>query len=343
MSIDFISQYGLENPGFRMEERQRYQDFASGVDQGIPRGVPKEARDPERPAALVRAAQRDLLESASRFRPDPALIQIMNAAILLRRPLLLAGEPGTGKTQVAYFLSWYLGLTLELFSVKSNSTAVDLKYWFDSVGYLRTANESPEKRLPREEFLHEGPLWRSFENPSSSVLLIDEIDKAHRDFPNDLLEELDQGAFAHPFSTKTSPKEVRARDRNGNPTAPLVVITSNAERRLPDAFLRRCVFHYIELTVELVRAAMEAHSRTRFPGLSSEFKEAALRRFQDLRSKNLRLSRAPGTGEFLVWLSVLDAAQVPPTALAGELKELPFLGTLIKDRQDLVALGALPE
>ena len=196
-------------------------------------------------------------EAALRYRPSPELRLALNMALHTGSPLLLTGEPGTGKTQAADFVGGYFGIPVFKFLVKSTSTAQDLMYEFDAVGYLHWAQSAGRRSTParpapgqeiaeeteavRRGFLHPRALWQAYDIDGDAVVLIDEIDKASRDFPNDLLHELDQHSFPHPFD--------RARwitPRSGR--RPIVIVTSNEERRLPDAFLRRCIFHRIELT-----------------------------------------------------------------------------------------------
>ncbi|MCB1808881.1 MAG: MoxR family ATPase, partial [Candidatus Competibacteraceae bacterium] len=189
---------------------------------------------------------RDLSESADKYYADDDLLLVINMALHTGAPLLLTGEPGTGKTQAAEFIRRYFGIPLFKFFVKSTSMAQDLMYEFDAVGYLHWA-QSDKKTLQgdaltqeteaiRENFLHQRALWQAYDHEGDCVVLIDEIDKAPRDFPNDLLHEFDQHHFPHPFDPKNTIKPKSKRP-------PIIVITSNDERRLPDAFLRRCIFH----------------------------------------------------------------------------------------------------
>ncbi len=277
-------------------------------------------------SATLPETLRDFKVSASRFRLDTGLQTAINMALAVGAPLLLTGEPGTGKTQVAWYLGWYFGVEVFDYSVKSTSTAEDLKYDFDAVGYLRAAQHPApgEPPLLRADFLQKKALWRAYECETVAVLLIDEIDKAPRDFPNDLLLELDQHKFHHPFNEK----EI-IHPRSGQP--PIVVITSNAERRLPDAFLRRCIFHHIELTEALVRAAIKAH----FPPLDEALLEAAQERFWELR-KTPQLQKKPSTAEILTWLAILSARGIKAQPLRTcSLRDLPGLTALLKDRDDL--------
>ncbi|MBU0654549.1 MAG: MoxR family ATPase [Gammaproteobacteria bacterium] len=293
------------------------------------------------------ADERNLDTSAERFRPSPALLNAINAALAARVPLLLTGEPGTGKTQVAWFIKRFFRIPLFAYQVHSNSQAADMRYDFDAVAYLRDAyvarhgempgesavfvgachagDSSPDPRA-QKRYLKPGALWQAYESAEESVLLIDEIDKAPRDFPNDLLQELDQNRFEHPFH------QGEYVSRKGAP--PIIIVTSNGERRLPDAFLRRCMVHHITLDKTLLSEIMQAW-QSQFPRLDEPTRQAALKRFNDIRDIN-RLSKKPGAAELLLWLSVLSAQGVKAEALAETvtLKELPALMCLIKDHGD---------
>jgi len=278
--------------------------------------------------------------SAADYQLSPGLETAINMALAVGAPLLVTGEPGTGKTQLAWFLGDYFGIEVRPFLVKSGSTARDLQYDFDAVGYLREAyaarGDAGASGRPRSDFLEPGPLWQAYEDPGPSVLLIDEIDKAPRDFPNDLLHELDQGWFPHPFDKDDRGEPVRIPERKGKP--PIVVITSNVERRLPGPFLRRCVFFHIELDRELVRAAIEAR-RQELSKLSPQTRDRAIERFWELRDAGLQ--KSPSTAELLVWLAVLQAQGAGADALDEPLAELPALPCLVKDKEDLDRLRRL--
>lgn len=290
-------------------------------------------------ASAKMADARDLEGSAERFRPSKALLTAINSALAARTPLLLTGESGTGKTQVAWYLKRFFQIPLYAYQVHSNSQANDLRYDFDAVAYLRDAylarqgesTDTASKADPRSDkadprsdpkYLKLGPLWRAYEE-KQCILLIDEIDKAPRDFPNDLLQELDQNRFAHPFHTN------EYIDRRSAP--PIIVITSNEERRLPDAFLRRCMVHHIALDNSLLRDIMATWS-SQFPHLDEATREAALQRFKEIRQID-RLSKKPGTAELLLWLSVLSAQNISAEQLDGK-HPLPALICLIKDHAD---------
>jgi MoxR-like ATPase len=291
-------------------------------------------RHPDRRQALAaRPLPRtlgSLKEAAPLYRPAPALVDAVNVALAAGAPLLLTGDPGTGKTQVAHYLAWYFAIELFPLYVRSTTTAEDLLYRFDAIAYLHAANDPARKSasVSQAEFVQKGPLWKAFRHDGPSVVLLDEIDKAPRDFPNDLLNVLDQHTF---YVAET--EEWVERDQ----APPIVVITSNSERRLPEPFLRRCVFHHIELTEELVRRAVEARLGD-FPDLPDDVREAAIQRFLELRGRDLR--KKPATAELLVWLTVLAARRtIAPADLDVPLRELPALTTLIKDREDLLLLG----
>ena len=265
-------------------------------------------------------------------------------------PLLLTGEPGTGKTQAATFVGEYFGIRVFPFIVKSTSIAQDLLYEFDAVGYLHWAQAAGPESSPlspedlkgkteafRRTFLHPGPLWQAYEEPDDAVVLIDEIDKAPRDFPNDLLHELDQHSFPHPFE-----RDKRIEPKSGR--GPIVIITSNEERRLPEAFLRRCIWHHIELTRDLVQAAVESLASASgedggsFPHLGPAELEAARQRFWTIRELP-GLEKPPATAELLTWLCILSARKVTTEELSGgRLRDLPSIEALIKNQDDLKRL-----
>lgn len=275
-------------------------------------------------------------EAAKYYRPTPALLTAINMAIHVGAPLLLTGEPGTGKTQVADFIGDYFDIQVFKFQVKSTSTADDLKFDFDAVGYLHWAQSDTsatevDTLAARRRFLRRRPLWQAYACTTESVLLIDEIDKAPRDFPNDLLHELDQHCFMHPV-----PRDEHDLVKPVCGRPPILVVTSNDERRLPDAFLRRCIFHRIELEPELIEAAVKAHVAD-FPRLDAETRAAAQKRFWELRERPL--DKKPSTAELLVWLCILSARETQAAELIDRpLADLPAIGALVKDAQDLAIL-----
>jgi MoxR-like ATPase len=285
-------------------------------------------------------------ESALHYRPSRELLLAINMALHTASPLLLTGEPGTGKTRAADFVGAYFDIPVYPFVVKSTSTAQDLMYEFDAVGYLHWAQTAAQSHAPSDQvliaetravrhgFLHKRALWRAYEEDGDALVLIDEIDKAPRDFPNDLLHELDQHSFPHPFV-----QDEPITPRSGRP--PIVIITSNEERRLPDAFLRRCIFHRIELTEKLIESAVESMAQTAgddgrasFPNLDAATRAAARKRFWELRETE-GLEKPPSTAELLIWLSILSAQRVDAKTLERtRLGELPAIGALIKFAED---------
>lgn len=286
--------------------------------------------------------------AARHYQPSQPLLLAINMALHTGSPLLLTGEPGTGKTQAADFVGVYFDIPVFKFLVKSTSTAQDLMYEFDAVGYLHWAqaagrlhDDNPdaivrETQAMRRDFLRKRALWQAYDETGDAVVLIDEIDKAPRDFPNDLLHELDQHSFPHPFDEGRMiyPKSKRP---------PIVIITSNEERRLPDAFLRRCIFHRIELTEELIEKAVESMARGvgvagGFPHLDDATRNVARQRFWDIRNL-AEIEKPPATAELLTWLCILSAQRVDAATLENStLRSLPAIDALIKDRDDLQRL-----
>lgn len=287
-------------------------------------------------ARKIPRALGNLRASAPTFEPSAELVTAVNSALAAGMPLLLTGEPGTGKTQVAYYLQWYFEIPMFDLSVRSTTTWKDLLYEFDTVGYFHAGRDpaAPGAPIDVETFVKPGPLWRAFETSGPSLVLLDEIDKAARDFPNDLLHVLDQYEF------KVKELDDRAITRPPDAPPPVVVITSNSERRLPEPFLRRCIFHHIEFSEALLRRAIEARKKD-FSHLDEEAREHALRRFMEIRGRGLR--KKPSTGELLVWFTILSSLveqkMINTSTIADTArKKLPGLEALVKDRDDLELL-----
>ena len=248
----------------------------------------------------------------------------VNAALALERPLLVKGEPGTGKTMLAEEIARSLGRPLLQWHVKSTTKAQQGLYEYDAVSRLRDSQLGDAKVADIANYIKRGVLWEAFENDVPSIVLIDEIDKADIEFPNDLLRELDRMEF-HVYETQQT---VRARHR------PLVVITSNNEKELPDAFLRRCFFHYIRFPDrETMTRIIDVH----FPGLKKELLREALEVFFALRDVP-GLKKKPSTSELLDWLKLLLAEDIPPEVLKNQDKRAvipPLAGALLKNEQDV--------
>ena len=248
----------------------------------------------------------------------------VNAAIALQRPLLIKGEPGTGKTLLAEEVAGALGLPLFQWHIKSTTKAQQGLYEYDAVSRLRDSQLGDPRVADIAHYIVPGVLWQAFECETPSVVLIDEIDKADIEFPNDLLRELDRMEF-HCYELQ---KTIRARQR------PLIVITSNNEKELPDAFLRRCFFHYIKFPD---RETMQRIVAVHFPNLKQELLREALEVFFDLREVP-GLKKKPSTSELIDWLKLLLAEEIPPEALrAKDAKDAipPLHGALLKNEQDI--------
>ena len=248
----------------------------------------------------------------------------VNAAVTLARPLLIKGEPGTGKTQLALEVAQALGRPLFEWHVKSTSKAQQGLYEYDAVSRLRDSQLGEARVADIRNYIVRGKLWEAFESEVQPVLLIDEIDKADIEFPNDLLRELDRMEF-YVYETR---ELVRARHR------PIIIITSNNEKELPDAFLRRCFFHYIRFPDE---ETMTRIVGVHYPSLKRELLAEALGAFYRVR-ETPGLKKKPSTSELLDWIKLLLAEDIPPEALRSDdpRKAIPPLyGALLKNEQDV--------
>lgn len=251
------------------------------------------------------------------------LTMAVNAAITLQRPLLVKGEPGTGKTELARQVSAALNMPMIEWHIKSTTRAQQGLYEYDAVSRLRDSQLGDERVNDVANYIKRGKLWQAFTAEQRSVLLIDEIDKADIEFPNDLLQELDRMEF-HVYETGET---VRAAVR------PIVIITSNNEKELPDAFLRRCFFHYIRFPdIDTMRKIVAVHH----PGIKDALLTTALTQFYELRD-TVGLKKKPSTSEVLDWLKLLLAEELSPEDLRRDSKNaLPRLhGALLKNEQDV--------
>ena len=248
----------------------------------------------------------------------------VNAAVTLERPLLIKGEPGTGKTMLAEEIAASLGLPIISWNIKSTTKAQQGLYEYDAVSRLRDSQLGDDRVHDIKNYIEKGKLWDAFEAEGKVVLLIDEIDKADIEFPNDLLQELDRMEFFVYETGETVKADIR----------PIVIITSNNEKELPDAFLRRCFFHYIQFPEkDTMKEIVDVH----FPKIKKDLLTAAMEAFFGLREIP-GIKKKPSTSELLDWLKLLVAEDIPPESLKGKENSNaipPLYGALLKNEQDV--------
>ncbi|HRJ65170.1 MoxR family ATPase [uncultured Brevundimonas sp.] len=268
--------------------------------------------------------QTDRFEGTSNYIATDDLRIAVNAAVALERPLLIKGEPGTGKTVLAYEIARAMNAPLITWHIKSTTKAHNGLYEYDAVSRLRDSQLGEERVHDVRNYLKPGKLWEAFTAPNRPVLLIDEIDKADIEFPNDLLQELDRMEFYVQETDETIRAEVR----------PIVIITSNNEKELPDAFLRRCFFHYIRFPDDqTMKAIVDVH----FPGIKPRLVSEALKTFYEIRDTP-GLKKKPSTSELLDWLKLLLVDDVDPETLREKSPNKlipPLHGALLKNEQDV--------
>ena len=284
----------------------------------------RDMTDTAQAAAGASAAPAARFEGSAHYVATDDLKLAVNAARTLQRPLLIKGEPGTGKTMLAEEVAAALGMPLLQWHIKSTTKAQQGLYEYDAVSRLRDSQLGDDRVHDIRNYIVKGVLWQAFESDEPVVLLIDEIDKADIEFPNDLLREIDRMEF-YVYETR---ELIRAKHR------PLVIITSNNEKELPDAFLRRCFFHYIKFPdADTMQRIVDVH----YPGIKRELVSSALEAFYEMR--NLPgLKKKPSTSELIDWLKLLMAEDIPPEALRSQDKKAaipPLHGALLKNEQDV--------
>ena len=259
----------------------------------------------------------DKFKGSSDYVTSNPLRNAVNVAIALERPLLIRGEPGTGKTLLAHSIANGLGKSLTIWNIKSTTKAQEGLYVYDTVQRLNDSRFGDKDVSNIKQYIKLGKLGQAFASPEQVVLLIDEVDKADIEFPNDLLNELDEMSFYIPETNET----ITANHR------PITVVTSNAEKELPDAFLRRCIFHYIEFPdAELMEEIVRVH----FPDIKDNLLREAQKAFYSLREVD-EFRKKPSTSELIDWLQALIAGGISHQRIS---KEMPFVGTLLKKETD---------
>lgn len=260
----------------------------------------------------------DYFQGTTDYVISPELKNNVNVSIALGRPLLVKGEPGTGKTLLAHSIAEGLGKKLYIWNIKSTTKAKDGLYVYDTVQRLNDARFGDGNVSDIKKYIKLGKLGEAFNSPEQVVLLIDEVDKADIEFPNDLLNELDEMSFYIHETGET----ISAKHR------PIVIITSNSEKELPDPFLRRCIFHYIEFPdTDLMQDIVKVH----FPDIDKKLVREALKKFYWIREFDM-LRKKPSTSELVDWVQALIAGGVPVKEIE---KNIPFLGTLLKKKEDI--------